>query len=441
MAFTKFFTDFLGKQTVKDVLSGAISYNEGVINGGMIGGVYAILVCAFVYGWYKTKPIFYPLSIDDIDWNCTVATKESKDDVEKGEKIAYWMFGLLMVSAIFVISKRILEPSSYASNNVQTQTQTQTQAVSSLVKDEQPLPVQTQLTNTDLLFTTEVSKQIPEIQNLFSDQNFLNYVNSKIVDGQTAFELIKTAGENKDISKLPRIRAIIDEYYNQLSANNVKLAFTCSLNDNRNVFVTARDGGYIYTIFDKSGKNIELTFTNTANQIQNNSLLHRNGITLIMQNKTYQYRISNQANKTTIFVYNGDKGVSTHYCQADKTYWDMSQLPVFGNNTGSPNHRKYCKQVINEGLYLAKMSKICPIEMSGLNLRVEDTALFFDAEGCSYLLFESENAQKNMIVNLSNKLNSSIDKKIQKLGSQFCAKESGYARKMAERYTDFFNGR
>lgn len=291
------------------------------------------------------------------------------------------------------------------------------------------------------IWNREVTLNIPSLNNLLSDQNFLNYVNSKIVDGQTAFELIKTTGENKDISKLPRIRAIIDEYYNQLSANNVKLAFTCSLNDNRNVFVAARDGNYIYTIFDKSGKNIELTFTNTANQIQNNSLLHRNGITLIMQNKTYQYRISNQANKTTIFVYNGDKGVSTHYCQADKTYWDTSQLPVFGNNTGSPNHRKYCRQVINEGLYLAKMSKICPIEMSGLNLRVEDTALFFDAEGCSYLLFESENAQKNMIVNLSNKLNSSIDKKIQKLGSQFCAKESGYARKMAERYTDFFNGR
>lgn len=85
------------------------------------------------------------------------------------------------------------------------------------------------------------------------------------------------------------------------------------------------------------------------------------------------------------------------------------------------------------------MSKICPVEMASMNVNVTDTALFFDAEGCSYLLYEGQNAQNTLIKSLSEKLNSSLDKKINKLGYQFCDKESAYARKMAERYADFFN--
>lgn len=240
----------------------------------------------------------------------------------------------------------------------------------------------------------------------------------------------------------------VDDYLNKekpvdqtqiAEPTDIKIGFGCSLTDGRSVYVSKLPSAnvYEYIIFGKQG-NVELNFTNSVSQIQRNSLSHKNGITLVMQNKTYQYRISKQGQKTTLFVYNGDKGVSTHYCEG-QAFWDQANLPYIGTNAGSKSHKQFCKQILNEGLYLTKMAKRCPYELAGVPVSVEDTAILFDAEGCGYLLQQSDQTLQAMMSVMSDRLNTSIDNKMRKLGANFCAKEADYARKMAERYVELFN--
>lgn len=59
-----------------------------------------------------------------------------------------------------------------------------------------------------------VSKDIPEIQGLLTDPKFMEYAQNKQVDfyGNTAVTLINTAGQTLDVSLIPKIRTLIDEY-------------------------------------------------------------------------------------------------------------------------------------------------------------------------------------------------------------------------------------
>lgn len=449
------FKEYYGKSILNSIISGEIPYKDGIINSGLMGVVYGLLLFSFFYRWYKIKSIFYPIKIEDIDWNASsVDNKERYTD--NPTKIVWGVIALFAVGLVYVIytntqhskQNNIIKVEQKSEQVKPVEQSTTTAIISPQSQSLKMLQPQTQQ-NVDV-FSNAVREQIPELANMLNDPDFISFLNTKEIDftGNKAITLVQYVGEKKDTSLIPKIRVLIDEYKNIKSANanananaTVNLAFGCNLTDGRNVYVSKTpDNKYLYVIFGKKG-NVELNFWNSAQQIQQNSLLHRNGVTLVMQNGTYQYRISGQGTKTTLFVYNGDKGISTHYCQDNKDYWNLDNLPLLSVNAGSASHIKYCKQIINEGLYLAKMSKHCPNEMQGVSLSVEDTALFFDSEGCGYLIQNNQKQQQDMVLSLSNKLNKSIEDKSKKLGSQFCPKESVYARKMAEKYQDFFNRR
>lgn len=65
----------------------------------------------------------------------------------------------------------------------------------------------------DRIWYSEISREIPEIQGMLGDSDFLEFAKGKADwTGVTGLELIEKAGKNKDVRVIPAIRSLLDEY-------------------------------------------------------------------------------------------------------------------------------------------------------------------------------------------------------------------------------------
>ncbi|MFU2079371.1 hypothetical protein ACLQ91_02130 [Avibacterium endocarditidis] len=393
-------------------------WNGDILIAAMAGGIWGFVFFRLFARWYKTKPIFYVVNISDINWNLYSDESEKETNTYLDKKNVWGLIGGIVVVAIcYNVNKQETQPHS-----IKHQSNTSSQVQQSTQFDPRAWAFADEETANKMLENYRASRQQQPVLDP-KKWVFQESQNPKVVENSKSYSYDHQRNTKAQSQSEP-----IDN-----------VAFNCTLSDGREIYVIRRGYDYSYIAWNGIKDKVELRFSNNINQIINNSLSHKNGATLVMQNGTYQYRIANQGSKTTIFVYNKDKGVSTHYCNDESVRWYSNNLPRLANNVGSPSHRMYCKQIINEGLYLVKMAKMCPYELSGINITVEHIALFFDAESCGYLWHEAKQSQRTMMNSLSKKLNLSIDKKSKKLGAKFCEKESGYAKKMSERYIDFFS--
>ena len=66
-------------------------------------------------------------------------------------------------------------------------------------------------------FQQALATTVPELQGLFTDQGFSDFLESEVVDfaGNKAIDLVKYVGQYKDIEKLPLVKALVDKYKQQ----------------------------------------------------------------------------------------------------------------------------------------------------------------------------------------------------------------------------------
>lgn len=90
-----------------------------------------------------------------------------------------------------------------------------TQTPQSPVQQAQP----PEMSVRDRVWYTEIQRVIPEMQGLLADPNFVAFASSNTDRrGKTDLDLIQEAGQVKDVSYLPALREIIDEF-NQSKMN------------------------------------------------------------------------------------------------------------------------------------------------------------------------------------------------------------------------------
>ena len=63
-------------------------------------------------------------------------------------------------------------------------------------------------------FSKALTEQVPELQGLFTDNGFTDFLRNKPVDfaGNTAETLVSWIGQTKNIEMLPKLKALVDEY-------------------------------------------------------------------------------------------------------------------------------------------------------------------------------------------------------------------------------------
>lgn len=86
------------------------------------------------------------------------------------------------------------------------------EASNEIAKLRQQLQEQ-QLTERRARFSQAVANQLPEIQTILDDENFISFLKNKTsFDGSSAFDFVSNVPNNLDIEKIPAVRALIDEY-------------------------------------------------------------------------------------------------------------------------------------------------------------------------------------------------------------------------------------
>lgn len=70
-----------------------------------------------------------------------------------------------------------------------------------------------QMSEREKIWYAEVQRELPEIQGLLGDSNFVEFAKSKTDwTGATGLDFIQRAGSQKDVRNIPAIRALLDEY-------------------------------------------------------------------------------------------------------------------------------------------------------------------------------------------------------------------------------------
>ncbi|QLB20073.1 hypothetical protein A6B43_00230 [Vespertiliibacter pulmonis] len=114
---------------------------------------------------------------------------------------------------------RILDPVLYAQLTAQkkqppsvhlpvAEVPPQTKAERPSVTEQAP-----QMSEREKIWYAEVQRELPEIQGLLGDSNFVEFAKSKTDwTGATGLDFIQRAGSQKDVRNIPAIRALLDEY-------------------------------------------------------------------------------------------------------------------------------------------------------------------------------------------------------------------------------------
>lgn len=309
--------DIFSKAVVNDVINGHIANLDGVIQSGAIGGLYGLLVIGLFCRWYKTKPIFYPVKLEDINWN---ESSLSKGNTPKNTErfLAIGVICALVLAIGYVLHKN--HPKNEALPSYSNA------KVNPLVTSNISNNKRTEQLDNNTVWYQEVSRQIPDLHRLLAEPDFISFLNAK---GNEAFSLIIYAGEHKDASMIPKIKALIDEYNTRKqNTPDVRIAFYCALVDERKVFISQKSPDeYAYLILGREG-NPELNFYDNIQRIKKNSVLYSDELIFVMQNGNYQYHISGKSSGTSVSVYNGKKILGVYYCKMNETFWDDKYLPV-----------------------------------------------------------------------------------------------------------------
>lgn len=83
------------------------------------------------------------------------------------------------------------------------------------IKAERPATTEQapQMSEREKIWYAEVQRELPEIQGLLGDSNFVEFAKSKTDwTGATGLDFIQRAGSQKDVRNIPAIRALLDEY-------------------------------------------------------------------------------------------------------------------------------------------------------------------------------------------------------------------------------------
>lgn len=83
------------------------------------------------------------------------------------------------------------------------------------IKTDRPVATEQtpQMSEREKIWYAEVQRELPEIQGLLGDPNFVEFAKSKTDwTGATGLDFIQRAGSQKDVRNIPAIRALLDEY-------------------------------------------------------------------------------------------------------------------------------------------------------------------------------------------------------------------------------------